>query len=276
MSNYDPFHLYSRSQKSTHKGQVLRKKFYPYLGSTFTDETIQRVIKSLEERGYRIFPPGRPFPSKPDFIFRNLIYTLDTGVIDLLSPNQYYDLPFSLLWDAIFPSFSDILNPPLNRVSDFQILVNIISINLFGTFSYTSSGAAQFNFYFEDPSSVLLIPDTSYIMVNSDVNLISLQSYSETQYLESYGLVYKPGLGSEAISAKSKLENKLESLNSSLLYSYLNTEKSIIPFLASQDYTSINFPLYNVAFGGSAANGSAHIGSSSVTVQVYLQYYLSS
>lgn len=276
MSNYDPFRLYSRSQKSTRKGQVLRKKYYPYIGSTFTDETIQRVIKSLEERGYRIFPPGRSLPSKPDFIFRNLIYTLDTGELALLTPNQYYDLPFSLLWDSIYPSFQDILNPPLDRVSYFQILVNVISINLFGNFVITSSGAGQFQFYFEDPASVLLIPDTSYIMVNSDVNLISLQSYSETQYLESYGLVYKPSLQNETIIAKSKLENKIEGLNGSTLYSYLNTEKTIIPSLASQDYTSINFPLYNVSFGGSSANGSAHIGSSSITVQVYIQYYLSS
>ena len=54
MSNYDPFRIYNKRSKSSHKGQVLRKKIPNWIGYCFTDEELERAINSLEARGYHL------------------------------------------------------------------------------------------------------------------------------------------------------------------------------------------------------------------------------
>lgn len=273
MSNYDPFRIYTRSNRTSHAGQVLRKKYYPFLGSTFSDETISQVIKSLEERGYQIFSPGRPLPSTL-LKFNDLVYTLGTGPIELTENQHFYPLSFSVLWDAIYSQFSAILDPPLSQVSNFLFVMQVISINLFGPFTFsTSQGNSQFQFYFEDPASILLVPDTAYQLVNNNHNLISLQSVDNATYLESYAVHVYPTQTQTTV--RSSLVDKLENTGNPYLYAYSNFDSSILPYLKNKDYTHFNPDLYHISTGGNR-DGPTIVNQSIITIQVHLQYTLSS
>lgn len=270
MSNYDPFRIYSRSNRSSHAGQVIRKKYYPLLGTTFSDETISQVIHSLEERGYQIFPPGRPLPSTK-LKFNDLVYTLGTGPVELTQKQHFYPLSFQVLWDAVYSQFSSLLDAPLSKVSDFLFVMQIISINLFGPFVFsTNNNDIQFQFYFGDPASILLVPDSTFHLINSNNNLISLQSIDNSTYLESFSL----SINNDTIAGSNPVP-KLENRDNPYLYFISSFDSSILPLLKSKDYAHYNPTLYHLATGGTR-NGPTTVNSTTITVQVHLQYTLSS
>ena len=110
MSNYDPFRLYSRSLQSSHKGQVIRKKYYPYLGNTFAPEDIKRVLESLAQRGYNIYPPGK-FPDIPHTVSHDTVGIFNIGEISFPSisaPELAFS--FSTLWNVVEPEFTSYLD----------------------------------------------------------------------------------------------------------------------------------------------------------------------
>lgn len=273
MSNYDPFRIYTRSNRSSHAGQVLRKKYYPFLGTTFSDETISQVIHSLAERGFRIFPPGRPLPTN-ELVFNDLVYTMGLGPLELSEHQHFYPFSFRVLWDVIYQQFSPILDAPLSHVSNFLFVINILSINLYGLFNFsTTQGNSQFQFYFQDPVSIIQVPNGLYQLVNSNTNLISLQSVDHLHYLESY-ILSQPPVQTQTIGS-SYLTEKLENTQNPYLYFYSYSDSSILPLLKSKDYEHFNPELYHLATGGNR-NGPTIVNTSTVTFQVHLQYNLSS
>lgn len=231
---------------------------------------LDQMYQTLKSYKYPIYSPI----SSPRIIFNDIVYTLDSGGILLTAPNQFISLAFSRLWNAVFSTFQNILSPSLSNVSNFQFIINILSINLFGSFSYSSTqGSCQFNFYFNDSSSILSIPNTAKVLANDGNQLISLQSLNDSSYLESWSLSF-PNLNTIR-QGSSEIANKLENLTNLHLYQYLFTDPSILPFLASKDYNSFNPSLYNISYGGTKT-GNTNISSSSLCAQVHLQYTLSS
>ena len=103
MSNYDPFKIYSKRSKSTHKGQVLRKKIPNYIGYCFTDEELERAIQGLEARGYHIFAPGIRLPQT---IFYTNVYIIDTGSLNFPNINDVLTVKFHVVWNIVFNDFS--------------------------------------------------------------------------------------------------------------------------------------------------------------------------
>ena len=255
----------------------MRKKYYPSEGVPIAREDLSRLLTNLTRQGYLIFAPGQPLPSPPEFIFKNLVITGDVGALEIPSVvnESFMSVKFSLLWEAIYSQFEPLLGEDLSQVSDFIFSINILSINLNGDFSYSGSTAysSQFQFFFNDPLSILAIPEIPQQLVAGSNNLVSLQSLGDSHYLQSYALSYPATntnrFGFSAAKAKS------ESLNTQYLYSYVFNDKSILESLTDKDYDSFNPTLFNVATGGTRS-GPSYVSSSSITVQVHLQYKLSS
>lgn len=275
MSNYDPFRLYSRSQAKSYKGQVLRKKYYPSHNLTLSDDDYKRVIDTLISQGYRVFPPGRPLPSEPELIFKNLVYIYDSRAIQLHPASDHFiAFEFAPLWESLFPSFEPLLGEDLSRVSDFSLTINILSITYSGSISFDNTqNGVQFQFYFQDPLSILLVPDNPFQFIDDNNCLISLDFFNQSQYRESFILDLYPT--NTIRYAQSDYVSKLENLNNQYLYTYTYTDLSILGYLSSKDYNSFNPELYHVATGGSRT-GNTIVGDTSIVVQVHLQYKLSS
>lgn len=274
MSIYDPYRLYTRSKRSTHVGQVLRKKYYPSEGVPIAREDMNRFLTNLTRQGYRIFVPGQPLPSPPEFFYKDLFITLNTGSLEL-TKGTFLSYKFSSLWDELYLNFSPLLDVPLSSVSDFLFSIDIISINYSGAFTFsTTSGNTQFQFYFSDPLSILAVPDTPFSFVNSNNNLISLQMQDDTTYLESFILTYSPSSSTTDSFVGSVSAAKLENTDRNSLMNYTSEDSSIIPSLKNKDYDSFNPSLYHVSTGGSR-NGTTIVGTTSITVQVHLSYYKS-
>lgn len=136
MSYYDPFRLYYRSQAKSHKGQVLRKKYYPYQGLTLSDDDIKRVIDTLTHLNYTIIPPGQSLPPpplpppEPIYHGQDLVYILSTGEFAFTPDIRGYSVHFSTLWDAVYNSFSAQLQADPSQITDFVFSVDLISLTL--------------------------------------------------------------------------------------------------------------------------------------------------
>lgn len=263
MSNYDPFRLYVRSQRSSHKGQVLRKKYYPYFGCVFTDEEVERVIKSLTDRGYNIFPPGS-FPSGSNSFSHDTVGVFNIGEISfpLPSPSEL-SFSFSTLWNVVEPEFSEILDASPDSISSFVFRIDILSINSWGPFSlsYSSSGNSSISLYFKDASqSIIYMPTTS--IAGAGDNHISVQSLN-TQKCLNFSLVTNYKFTEEL--------SKKEGLDSPYLISYIETDPTIIVALKNKDYSVFNPVLYNFVYTGSQALPLT-IPNTCATFHLHLEY----
>lgn len=148
MSLFDPYHLYDRRTRSSHAGQVLRKKIPSSLGQCFTNDQIDTFIKSLTERGYLVFPPGTPLPSPPPEtkqLEHTIIYPgVDVGLLSYTSSTQY-ELQFRQVWNQAYSDFSDILAIDSSRISSFNFEYSLISYIFGGDETYQgSTGTAIF------------------------------------------------------------------------------------------------------------------------------------
>ena len=275
MSNYDPFRLYSRQKVSSRKGQVLRKKFYPALGNTFTREDLHRVISALTAQGYQVYfpgvsPPTPPVPSHP--------FSHDVGGIynsgEVTFPSIYDPdvvVDFSVVWDAVEPQFSSILDVSPSSISNFQFRLDIIAINLWGPCSVqgpipTGDGSNYISLYFKDNSKSIQLMPSQTLQNNSPVDFISLQSLSQTEAL-NYHAVYN----GTVINARVQSLAKKEGHESTFLISYIETDPSLITALQNKDYNTFNPPLFHLLLGGSR-EGPISISNSNFTFHIHLQY----
>lgn len=242
MSSYDPFRLYVRSQRSSHRGQVLRKKYYPYFGQAFTDEEIDRVIKSLEDRGYNIFPPGT-FSSGSNSFYHDTVGTFSIGEISFPPPApSELAFSFSTLWNAVEPEFAEILDASPDSITRLSFRIDIISINSWGVFGVNDISTEQsaISLYFQDSSKSI-----SYMPLNNIghgfINHLSVQSLNNQKVLNF-------GAGYNYTSSKELL--KKEGLDSPYLMSFINTDPTIIVALKNKDYSGFNPILFNFVYSG--------------------------
>lgn len=279
MSYYDPFQLYHRSQAKSHKGQVLRKKYYPYQGLTLSDDDIKRVIETLKNLNYRIFAPGEPFPSPPSpppplpvTRFQNLVQPVYTETISFNSPETSSTLLFSMVWERFYDVFASILAVDPSSVSNFSFVLSLISINLYGQFQFESdTGTSGFSIYFSDPNSSLSLPnlDSSFVQ-DSDDNLLSLQSIDLTSYLESF-IIHQTNPTPQKPDSRSYIDFKAENQDNPYLWMITNTDPNLISILRNKDYNSFNPSLYHLVYSGTRT-GSCTISDSDIIVQVHIQY----
>lgn len=263
MSNYDPFRIYARSHKASNKGQVLRKKYYPFLGNTFTQSDIQRVIDSLEQRGYNIFPPGAFPPSSHETIFHDTVGVLSIGQITFPSNSSSpLSFLFSTLWDIIEPEFAPILNVSPDSISNFEFRIDIISINSWGNILCSSSTSTfPISLYFKDEAKSITFMPSIYIHSNDDYH-ISVQSLNSSIVL-NFTSVNKQDSFEDQIPKK-------EGLDTSYLMGYLETNPSLITALKDKDYSSFNPILYNFSYTPPPSN--VGFPNNSVTFHIHLQY----
>lgn len=243
MSNYDPFRLYVRSQRSSHKGQVLRKKYYPYFGNAWTDEDLNRVMKSLEDRGYNIFPPGA-FPSVSNSFSHDTVGIFNIGAITFPSPSpSELAFSFSTLWNVVEPEFSEILDASPDSITQFSFRIDIISINSWGVFELPSynSNNSSISLYFQDSSKSITYMPSCPIGPGSR-NHLSLQSLNN-QTLLNFSHIYNYSYTEEL--------SKKEGLDSPYLVSYIETDPTIIVALKNKDYSVFNPILFNFVYSGS-------------------------
>lgn len=263
MSNYDPFRLYVRSQRSSHKGQVLRKKYYPYFGNVFTDEDIQRVINSLTDRGYNIFPPGT-FPSGSNSFFHDTVGTLNLGEISFPSPHpSELSLSFSTLWNVVEPEFSEILDVSPDSITRFEFHIDIISINSWGAFYYPQNNPYNFaiSLYFQDQSKSINYLKSQRI-ARDPQNHISVQS------LSSQSAIHFSYANTTSVTEEF---SKKEGLDTPYLYSYHETDPSIIVALKNKDYSVFNPVLYNFVSSGDVPLPLS-IPNTTATFHLHLEY----
>ena len=241
MSNYDPFRLYSRQKTSSHKGQVLRKKFYPVLGDTYTREDLQRVIAALTAQGYQVYFPGAPpppLPSSHQTVFRDTVGLLDIGQITIpimsTAPISFF---FSTLWDAAEPEFSSFLNASPDSISNFQFQIDILSISSWGVVNTDplSSPFSMSLYFIDDTKSITFMPHVQSLS-RGDYH-ISVQSLNNETVLHFTSFYQKDTYPDEIL--------KKEGLESPFLISYLETNSSLITALKNKDYSSFNPILYN-------------------------------
>lgn len=258
MSNYDPFRIYSRSQKASYKGQVLRKKYYPILGNTFTQSDIQRVIDSLEQRGFTISPPGTIFSRA---LFHDTVGIFNVGEITFPSnspsPLSFF---FSTLWNVVEPEFAPLLNASPDSISNFQFQIDIISINSWGKFKSTKS-SFSISLYFQDAAKSITFMPSVYVSDGEDYH-ISVQSLSNQSVL-NFTSVHNQDLYDDVLSKK-------EGNDTSYLMSYLETNSSLITALKNKDYSSFDPALYNFSFPSSSGN--LTLSNNFVTFHLHLQY----
>lgn len=178
MSNYDPFQIYTKRSKSTHKGQVLRKKIPNYIGYCFTDEELERAIDGLAARGYHIFKPG---VNPERFILKHLEHTYVYSNINLVdlnyAQNSQYTYHFSDIWSNVINDYADILAIDDTRVQQFSFYVGLISYHFGGQNNPATVGTtATFHFYYDDD----LIPDldTTINIYNSNQQRLSFGAFS--------------------------------------------------------------------------------------------------
>lgn len=131
MSNYDPFQLYTRRQKSTHQGQVIRKKIPKYYGRCYTNEELEEAIAGLKARGYRIFNPGQPISVSQEMT-RAFVYPHITASSFTINRNETFDIKFHNFWPNIKTDFSDILRIDNLRVSNLYFEVSLVSLIIRG------------------------------------------------------------------------------------------------------------------------------------------------
>lgn len=244
MSNYDPFRLYSRQKTSSHKGQVLRKKFYPVLGDTYTREDLNRVIAALTAQGYQVYFPGVSPPSPPKTILHGTVGTFDIGEISFPSPApSELSFSFSTLWNAVEPEFSEILDVDPSSISNFEFRLDIISINSWGSFTAPSYNdkMAEISLYFQDSAKAITYMTSSDIKPGYQ-NHVSMQSLDNQKVL-NLGFVYD--------SSYTQERSKMEGLDSSFLMSYIETDPTIIVALKNKDYSVFNPVLFNFVYHGS-------------------------
>lgn len=145
MSNYDPFHIYTKRSKSTQKGQVLRKKIPNYIGYCFTDEELERAIAGLEARGYHIFKPGvNPQQPVQKRLEHSFLYTnIDLGSLQY-QDQTVYNYKFSNLWPIIVGDFYDILAIDNLRVQTCNFYISLVGFTFGGSIT-SSTQNATFN-----------------------------------------------------------------------------------------------------------------------------------
>lgn len=270
MSNYDPFRLYSRSQKASNKGQVLRKKYYPFLGNTFTQADIQRVIDSLEQRGYTISPPGTYISHT---VSKDLLYMYSPGQVSIESIGESSFLPFASLWDSVFPELSSYLSVDPESVSNFIFAIDIISVICYGDISMPNSNnqLVEILLSFDNPNDTFTVLRAPYgIQASSTVDShFSLQSIDNQHALNTYS--YDPSTSSDDSSAVVGIKNKSQNTDSPTLFTYLETDPDLIPVLQSKSYEIYNPHLYTLKLSGTSP-GPFTIANSSATFHFHLQY----
>lgn len=270
MSNYDPFRIYSRSNKASNKGQVLRKKYYPFLGNTFTQVDIQRVIDSLEQRGYTISPPGTYISHT---VSRDLLYMFSPGQVSIESIGESSFLPFESLWDSVFPELSSYFSVDPESVSNFVFAIDIISVTCYGDISLPNSnnGRVEISIAFDDLSkSLTLLHAPHGIQASSTVDShFSLQSIDNLHALNTYS--YDPSTTSDDSSASVSIKTKSQNTDSPTLFTYLETDPVLIPVLLSKNYEIYNPHLYTLTLGGTSP-GPFTIANSVAAFHFHLQY----
>ena len=140
MSNYDPFQIFTKRSKPTHKGQVLRKKIPNYIGYCFTDEELERAIDGLAARGYHIYRPGvNPERQILKHLEHTYIYSnINLGNLNYLHNTQYI-YHFSDIWQYVINDFADILAIDHLRVQQCHFFVALVSYNFGGQKARTHS-----------------------------------------------------------------------------------------------------------------------------------------
>ena len=267
MSNYDPFRIYNKRSKSSHKGQVLRKKIPNWIGYCFTDEELERAINSLEARGYHIYRPG---VSSPQTIIKSDVYVISLGNLTFQNLNDTFSLQFSTLWNLIFFDFYNFLQIDPVRTSNVLFGIDILSINLYGRFQLPNAinNAFDLNFYFFDPNSPIDITNQQVsLAADSYSNIFSIQSSTHNNLLG----IYKVTDYNNVVRGIANVFQKQEATNSPYLYTIIRQQPAILTALRTQDYNTFDPILFNVQFTG-AVPGPLSISHSNYTVRVYLQY----
>lgn len=245
MSSFDPFGIYHRETKKSHKGQIIRKKFSE-LPTVYTNEQLDNVISVLIGRGFRVFPPG---VDPAAGIIQKLSHTFIYPNIDLgqyiYNQDSTVEFRFSDLWPNIKNDFGDILSIPNLRVKNLNFYTALVSFD-FGT--------------------VQDIDMSTNAMAYMDINLsdvlqqqYNLRFYVRQNYLNAYGpneysywcSSVNPNEVHVCQSAPSVQENSYEvkpaPYSPALSVPYLNyTERNQIATLTAlrnDDFTVLN-PLY--------------------------------
>lgn len=260
MSNYDPFRIYARSQKASNKGQVLRKKYYPFLGNTFTQSDIQRVIDSLEQRGFTIKPPGAYLSSTKS---HDTVGTFNVGEYTFPSISApELSFSFSTLWNVVAPEFAELLDASPDSIINFEFRLDIISLSSWGVIYFPSNNGYQthISLYFKDASKAIdYMPQNT---LTSGVNrYFTVQSFNNEKLLNF----------SFVTSAPSEITKK-EGLDSPYLMSYIETDPTIIVALKNKDYSVFNPVLYSFVYSGSSSPLPLTIPNSVATFRIHLSY----
>lgn len=261
---FDPYNIYKRQIRSSHSGQVLRKKIRRKSGKVYTNEELESAIPPLRALGYNV--------RKGNFYATQItswsdVYNLDMGSVIFLN-NLALPVLFSSIWPDIKSDFQDCLKIDPLSVVNLLFEIDLISINLYGQYNPTGTSHRfpALNLYISNSSDrISAIPPSGSpdLKVPSSNFNISFRSFSNSQIFLSESCI----LSTNDLWGYTNILTKKETLNSTYLNVIQRSQPAIITALRNDDYSVFDPTL----FYSYISNGNqlpATISNSFLTLQV--------
>lgn len=259
---FDPYNIYKRQIRSSHSGQVLRKKLRRKSGKVYTNEELISAIPPLRALGYHV-EKGKFYSTQ--ITSWSDTYILDTGSV-VFSDTSATPFLFSTIWSDIKSDFQDCLSIDPLSVINLLFEIDLLSINLYG--SYQTSGTVTFpsiGLYIADPSKAISSGVWSSLTISNPSNNfnVSFSSYSDSSVYLTESSTRSDTLfwGYAGFVTKNEIQDS----------NYLNViqrgQPAIITALRNDDYSVFNPPLFYM-FMSQAAQTPATISNSFITFQV--------
>lgn len=234
MSRFDPFNLYTHSQRHSHSGQIIRKKpVKPQYA--ISNDMIRDAKRILEAVGlYNTLPP--PAPIKPISDVFTLYGSSDDPYIINITDTNPIPVQWSDVWPGIKSSFSNLFDSVPNP---FSLEIKVISFTLFGVVVFPDQQSSPNPyFYFNNPATALQIVQQTSITANSSRNgAFGIQSLTNSACLTFYDIQSSNSqLDYGGFLARPKNEGR----DTSALYSIKSTDTSVFYALKDSNFEAFN------------------------------------
>lgn len=251
MSNYDPFQIYDRKVRSTHQGQVIRKKLVPPVGRIYSNKELDDVIPVLGRYGYHVIPKSVPIYFN-QFDVRDFTWTKELGQLQLDDLNSV-NIQFSQIWNDnniknFYKPVFDI--DPLSVIAlNFEIYIQAVQI--YGTIQLNNPQINGDNPGFSIPNTnVVFDPATTggnviLAGISTESNF-SVFSYSSTNVMCQSSFERTDGRTVRDITFPSK-----QNVDSSPAIFHLHYHQpALLTSLKNSDYASFNPSLMEIGWLG--------------------------
>lgn len=251
MSNYDPFHIYDRQIRKSHKGQVIRKKLVSPVGRIYSNKELDDVIPVLGRHGYHVIPKSISiFYNQYDS--RDFTWTKELGQLQINDLNPVH-IQFSQVWNDnniknFYKPVFDI--DPLTVIAlNFEIYIQAVQI--YGTIQLNNPQINGDNPGFNIPgTNVLFDPATTggnviLASISTESNF-SVFSYSSTNVMCQSSFERTDGRTVRDITLPSK--QNIDS--SAAIFHYSYHQPAILTALKNSDYTVLNPDLIDIGWLG--------------------------